>query len=48
MKKSEKLQIILREIVGKFEKEEYEISLIELEKAGKLIITSLNAYNKKH
>lgn len=47
MKKSEELQIILREVVEKFKKEEYEISLMKLEKAGKLIITSLNTYNKK-
>lgn len=47
MKKEEKLKMILREVLSKFEKEEYEDSLLQIEKAGKLIIASLNAYNKK-
>jgi len=48
MKKDEKLKMILREIERNFNKEQYEDSLLKLEEAGKLIIASLNAYNKKH
>lgn len=47
MKKDETLQRLLREVIGKFEREEYENSLMELEKAGKLIISSLNIKNRK-
>ena len=48
MKKEEKLKMILREVLNKFEKEQYEDSLLNFEKGGKLIIASLNAYNKKY
>lgn len=48
MKKDEKLRMILREVSGKFEKEKYEDSLLELEKASKLIIQTLNAYNRRN
>ena len=47
MKKEEKLKMILREVLSNFEKEQYEDAILTLEKAGKLIIASLNAYNKK-
>lgn len=47
MKKNETLKMILREVVGKFEKEQYEDSLLNIEKASKLVIKELNAYNKK-
>ena len=47
MKKDEELKMVLREVIGSFDQEEYERSLLQLEKAGKLIIASLNAYNRK-
>ena len=47
MEKNEKLRMILRQVKGEFREENYEIALMELEKAGKLIIASLNTYNKK-
>jgi len=47
MKKNEELQMILRDVSYQFEKEEYERSLLKLEKASKLIIAKLNAYNKR-
>ena len=47
MKKNEELQMILRDVIFKFEKEEYERSMLDLRKAGKLIISRLNARNKR-
>ena len=48
MKKDEELDFKLRDVLNNFKKEEYERSLLALEEAGKLIIASLNAYNRKH
>lgn len=47
MKKKETLELKLREVMFNFEKEDYEKSLLALEKAGKMIISSLNTYNRK-
>ena len=48
MKKNEELKRSLDDVLFQFEKERYDIALMNLEKTGKLIVTSLNAYNKKH
>ena len=48
MKKDETLKMKLDEVLWNFKKEEYEKSLLQLEEAGKMIISSLNAFNKKH
>lgn len=47
MKKDEELDFKLREVLGNFQKEEYEKSLLILEEAGKLVISALNVYNKR-
>lgn len=48
MKKEDELKMKLDEVYYQFKEEKYDLALMSLEKAGKLIITSLNAYNKKH
>lgn len=47
MKKEEELTFVLQDIVKAFKEEKYEISLANLDKAGKLIIKELNKYNSK-
>ncbi|MCK4454457.1 hypothetical protein KAU51_03945 [Candidatus Parcubacteria bacterium] len=47
MKKAELLKFRLREVETEFNKEHYDIALQKLEAIGKMIVTSLNVYNKK-
>ena len=48
MKKEEELKRMLDNIHYEFGKEKYDVALLKLEKVGKFLIASLNAYNKKH
>ena len=48
MKKEEELKMLLDEVLFQFKKENYNLSVMGLEKAGKFIIKELNNYNNKH
>lgn len=48
MKTNEELKRSLEDVLFQFEKGRHDLALRALEKSGKLIVTSLNAYNKKH
>lgn len=47
MKKEEELKMKLADVHYEFKKERFDIALIKLELAGKMIVSSLNSYNKK-
>ena len=48
MTKKEELRLKLDRVLLEFEKGDYELSLIEINKSATFILKELNNYNRKH